>query len=265
MSGVLDERAFDLHHNLWPKCSFDFPTKSGLSVHQVQAYHCCDNKNNLRLHPLSRRHRGPQCYGYKRLFPSFSAMIIRLEAGACARGTGLRSITLPVVKCHSAHRQSGMPPYCYPSCERVFTTLSGTCQHAEYFLSVVEPHVEAHFLLRLSLAALLFAALVSQACPDPVWLSWSVLSSSPSFGWNELPVRLAGSKQSPSLKPEGGYSLAYGNPWVACFPYIDVEYVSVDTVPPPVLAGLKAGSFNQKPRSQPQCKAILAGFCGRSR
>ncbi|KMP02162.1 hypothetical protein CIHG_06940 [Coccidioides immitis H538.4] len=80
----------------------------------------------------------------------FSAMLIRLEAGACARGTGLRLITLPVVKCHSAHRQSGISPYCYPSCERVFTTLSGTCQHAEYFLSVVEPHVEAHFLLPLS-------------------------------------------------------------------------------------------------------------------
>ncbi|EFW22592.1 predicted protein [Coccidioides posadasii str. Silveira] len=120
MSGVLDERAFDLIKTI-SDCT-----------HLVVGI------------------EAPSVTATSELFPSFSAMIIRLEAGACARGTGLRLITLPVVKCHSAHRQSGITPYCYPSCERVFTTLSGTCQHAEYFLSVVEPHVEAHFLLPLS-------------------------------------------------------------------------------------------------------------------
>lgn len=173
-----DEKAFDAHltyssyHNFCPQCDRDFPLMSKLHDHQVGDHHWChecdsyfDNDNNLRmvrdgafvsqlrnslLFPaFSPAHNFTastysstsrlQCYGCDRLFPSFSAMLIHLEAGNCTSGANTRILTQLISKHPLNHRyfrrRLGLSPYFCPRCKREFVLLSGLYQHAENVFS----------------------------------------------------------------------------------------------------------------------------------
>ncbi|RHZ47654.1 ankyrin repeat protein [Aspergillus thermomutatus] len=103
------EDHLDEQHCLCEPCRRYFPSAYELGQHDIQCHNWCNicdryfsNENNYRMHQRSHDARDEECFGCYRAFGSFSAMLIHLEAGNCAKGVGLSDIHEMAFECYQA-------------------------------------------------------------------------------------------------------------------------------------------------------------------
>ncbi|EEQ90191.1 C2H2 finger domain-containing protein [Blastomyces dermatitidis ER-3] len=127
-------------HNWCKPCNWFAESQYQLREHDINRHFMCGtcgiffpNDNNRRMHMITHQERDRECYGCTRMFSTFSAMLIHLEAGRCCTSRDeLKSIAAECMESDEYFRgfDEYFPFYC-SNCDVEFSRLSGLYQHVE--------------------------------------------------------------------------------------------------------------------------------------